>query len=199
MINPVAQGYGIQTIPQTTKSAPQDGETRSGAGGDKVTISEEARAMSAAASDRSAGGLGLLQTEMPLLKAEELENLTEEVSGRITALLLENDIPTSPPAELYVDSAGAVRVKGNHPNKERIEQALAEGQGIVQRLPAGLGPDLHPGGRETAHGVCPRLCDRPRSGRGPIRLSFRRHPGRPVHHDHRRRGLGPKRLEIEVV
>ncbi|WP_316897096.1 hypothetical protein [Pseudodesulfovibrio indicus] len=126
MINPVAQGYGIQTIPQTTKSAPQDGETRSGAGGDKVTISEEARAMSAAASDRSAGGLGLLQTEMPLLKAEELENLTEEVSGRITALLLENDIPTSPPAELYVDSAGAVRVKGNHPNKERIEQALAE-------------------------------------------------------------------------
>lgn len=128
MINPVTQGYGAQAIMPTTTTRPTTRtETNSGSSGtgDTVTISDEARAMSAAASKPSSGKLGLLQKELPLLTPDEIAAMAEDVSGRITALMLQNDIPTSPPAELYVDGEGAVRVKGNHPHKERIEQALA--------------------------------------------------------------------------
>ncbi|MEZ7198428.1 hypothetical protein [Pseudodesulfovibrio karagichevae] len=131
MINPIAQGYGVQSV-GTPSFTPRTASPGSGTGGtgDTVTISEEARAMSAAAAakakkDSEAPSLGLLSAELPLLTPEELAQKAENVQSRITALFMEQGIPTDPPAELYTDEAGAIRVKGDHPHKDEIEAALA--------------------------------------------------------------------------
>jgi hypothetical protein len=132
MINPIAQGYGVQSV-SAASFTPRAASPRSGTGGtgDTVTISEEARAMSAAAAaataekDSEIPSLGLLSAELPLLTPEELAQKAENVQSRITALFMENGIPTNPPVELYTDEAGAVRVKGNSPYKDEIEAALA--------------------------------------------------------------------------
>jgi len=134
MINPITQGYGVQSVgaaPLTSRTAPSSSSTDDT--GDTVTISEEARAMNAAAAaekDSATPSLAPLSEVMPLLTAEELNNKTEEVQSRVTALLLERNIPTNPPVDLYMDEAGAVRVKGDSPYKKEIEQALAEDENL---------------------------------------------------------------------
>lgn len=133
MINPIAQGYGVQSV-NAPSSTPRAASPRSDTGGtgDTVTISEEARAMSAAAAaataekDAETPSLGLLSTELPLLTPDELAQKTENVQSRITALFMERGIPTNPPVELYTDKEGAVRVKGDSPYKDEIEAALAD-------------------------------------------------------------------------
>lgn len=137
MINPVAQGYGTQAIfPTSHSTRTTAGQASQSQRGDTVTISEEAKRLHEAAAEESgrtaeasnatASARGLLGKMMPLLTPEELADKTEAVRSDITALLRAKGIPTTPPAELYVDQAGAVRVKGDHPHKAEIEQALAE-------------------------------------------------------------------------
>ncbi|BCS90055.1 hypothetical protein [Pseudodesulfovibrio sediminis] len=110
----------VQSLKNTTQ-APAT-QAQSGTTGDTVTISSEAMAVSKTAANLSARGLDSLPA---LLTAQELDELSEDVQSRITALFLENDISTDPPVELTVDEQGALRVKGEHPNKDKIEQLLA--------------------------------------------------------------------------
>ncbi|OIQ50984.1 hypothetical protein BerOc1_02929 [Pseudodesulfovibrio hydrargyri] len=130
MINPVAQGYGVQPLqPPAERSQAASKRPDREAGGDTVSFSEEAlqlsRTISSEPAEPAGGDIKLIARGIPMLTPEELADKTEKVGSRVTALLLENDIPTDPPVELFVDEAGAIRVQGDHPYKDEIEEALA--------------------------------------------------------------------------
>ncbi len=141
MINPVAQGYGVQaTLSPTGRTQAAPDQSSASATGDTVTFSEEALLLSKARSTESSDSMGLagstgrssslLDTPLAIFTPEELADKSDEVRDRITALFLEKGIPTDPPVDLTVDEAGAIRVNGNHPHKEEIEAALAKDESL---------------------------------------------------------------------
>ncbi|MGE4504339.1 MAG: hypothetical protein AB7D51_03260 [Desulfovibrionaceae bacterium] len=61
----------------------------------------------------------------------ELDSSREQFTKEATALFLENGISTDPPVELTTDGTGAVRVVGDHPQKERIEQLFEDNPSLA--------------------------------------------------------------------
>lgn len=125
MIQSVQSGYAAQSIQQTQKREEETSVQSPQSSGDQVTLSPEAMIASFFT------GMGVDYT--PGQKSISLEDLeaglkkkTTEFQDRVNTLFLENGISTDPPVELTSDSEGNIRVKGDHPDKEKIEQLFED-------------------------------------------------------------------------
>lgn len=126
MINPVQQdAYTNAVRPTETKAIEAVDQPRARQTGDTALFSSEAAMISSMFADLGVDyspgrGVTLDQLEAGLGRTQN------EFEDRATVLFLENGITLEPPVELTTDSLGAVRVKGDHPDKERIEQLFAD-------------------------------------------------------------------------
>jgi hypothetical protein len=125
MIQSVQAGYPIQSVQQASNAYAAKPVESTQSAGDKVTLSPEgmiASFYSGMGVDYTPG-----QTSISLEEIEEgLERKRTELTGNINALFQKNDISATPPVELTSDGAGNIRVKGDHPDKEKIERLFAD-------------------------------------------------------------------------
>ncbi|WP_147819233.1 hypothetical protein [Salidesulfovibrio onnuriiensis] len=126
MINPIQSAYQTQTVDPVQRSrelAPK--ETAPASTGDRVDLSDMGKLVS-----RFFAKLGVDYTPGKAVTLVDLENGLErkqaELKDNVTALFLENGISTTPPVELTSDEEGHIRVKGDHPDKEKIEKLFED-------------------------------------------------------------------------
>lgn len=123
MINSVGSSGYIQNAVSFTKQNPSTQQTEAiQQTGDSITLSDSACLLSSLCTQ-----LGGTSTSISLDDLEaNLEQTLAKVKQETTALFLENGISLDPPVELTTDSEGSVRVVGDHPDKEKIEQLFED-------------------------------------------------------------------------
>ena len=119
MIESVQGGYQAQAVRNYSRTSNPEA-ARPSAQGDKVSLSDAGRLLSSFFSgfgiDKPGGGA------ITLAEAEAaLERKRDKLEGDVSSLFLENGVPLTPEVELTVDGAGKVCVRGDHPQKDRIE------------------------------------------------------------------------------
>jgi len=129
MINSVQSAYGTQSVTETQQSRAKEQVTQQERlSGDKVTISDSAKQL--ASIDSFFSELNIPHTPGKSISLDDLktglETSTKKFQDKVDILFLENDISTDPPVELTTDSSGNVRVQGDHPQKEKIEQLFQD-------------------------------------------------------------------------
>lgn len=126
MIHAVGSSYQAEAI-DTSITAPQPPAATQGVpkSGDTVDLSDKGKMVAAFFAD-----LGVEYQPGKAITLDDLEaglRKTEKQFRDDTAtLFLENGIPLDPPVELTSDSEGSVRVNGDHPYKQQIEQLFEE-------------------------------------------------------------------------
>ncbi|WP_419786357.1 hypothetical protein [Pseudodesulfovibrio sp.] len=121
MIESLQGGYRAQAVNTYTAQTERREETvRQSASGDSVSLSDKGRLMS-----NFFSSLGVDYTPGKPLTLDALEAGLEQkqdaLETGIKAMFLENGISTTPPVDLTSDEDGAIRVSGDHPQKEEIE------------------------------------------------------------------------------
>jgi len=147
MIQSVQSSYTAQSIqsPQRVNAEKNDGMDQSS--GDTVSLSPEGMVAS------FFNQLGVEYTPGKAITLDDLEAGLErksaELRDKVSSLFLENGISTEPPVELTSDSEGNVRVKGDHLDKDKIEQLFADNPDLANdfRGVSGLS-SLVQGGKE---------------------------------------------------
>ncbi len=126
MINSIQAGYRTQTIAPVQRErekAAAESTTRTQQG-DTVSLSTPGKMISKLLTDM--GG----DPNSSSISLEEMESNLEskraQLEDNITALFLQNGISTTPPVELTSDGEGKIRVKGDHPQKDKIEKLFEE-------------------------------------------------------------------------
>ncbi|WP_421903245.1 hypothetical protein [Maridesulfovibrio sp.] len=129
MINSVQSTYATQSVNEVQQSRTkaqniqQDQQS-----GDKVTISDSAKTLASIGSFFS--DMNIPYTPGQSISLDDLktglETSTKKFQDDVNVLFLQNDISTDPPVELTTDHSGNVRVKGDHPQKEKIEQLFQD-------------------------------------------------------------------------
>ncbi|MFW5499903.1 MULTISPECIES: hypothetical protein [unclassified Maridesulfovibrio] len=129
MINSVQSAYATQSVNEVQQSRAgiqpplQDRQS-----GDKVTISDSAKML--ASIDSFFSDMNIPYTPGQSISLDDLktglETSTEKFQDDVNVLFLQNDISTDPPVELTTDSSGNVRVMGDHPQKDEIEQLFQD-------------------------------------------------------------------------
>ncbi|WP_029896042.1 hypothetical protein [Desulfohalovibrio reitneri] len=126
MVNPIESGYAAQAV-SATNSASQKPKVQqtNGQGGDTVSLSRESLSMTSFFQ-----GLGVEHTPGKSVTLKDLraglERTEEAFRGDVGALFIENGIRAKPPVELTTARDGSVVVKGDHPQKEKIEQLFED-------------------------------------------------------------------------
>lgn len=129
MIDSIYSNSCVQNPVSFTKQDTTSQQTESvQKSGDSISLSESGRLLS-----KVTGGGTTLSITLEDLEAE-LEQVLAEMQGKTTALFLENDISLDPPVELTTDSNGAVRVVGDHPDKEKIEQLFEDNPELANEM-----------------------------------------------------------------
>lgn len=125
MISSVTSAYSTQAVGSVQNSQQQAQAQPREQAGDKVSLSEPSKLVSTYFTD-----LGIEYTPgQPITLSDlkgGLERSTAKLQDDVNALFLENGISLSPPVELTTDGEGSVRVKGDHPEKAKIEQLFAD-------------------------------------------------------------------------
>ncbi|NDV22970.1 hypothetical protein [Desulfovibrio sp. JC022] len=129
MINSVQSAYATQSVNEIQQSragvqpAQQEQQCR-----DKITISDSAKKLASIGSFFS--DMNIPYTPGQSISLDDLktglETSTKKFQDKVDILFLENNISTDPPVELTTDSSGNVRVQGDHPQKEKIEQLFQD-------------------------------------------------------------------------
>ncbi|BBD09449.1 hypothetical protein [Desulfovibrio ferrophilus] len=124
MIQPIQSGYAPQSI--GTDYAVQNRQSPQQAiqHGDSVNLSDSAHLISSFFAD-----LGVEYTPGEGVSLDALEaglnKSQDKLKSDIGALFIQYGISTTPPVELTSDGEGKIRVKGDHPQKDQIEQLFA--------------------------------------------------------------------------
>ncbi|ACS81236.1 hypothetical protein [Maridesulfovibrio salexigens] len=129
MINSVQSAYATQSVDEVLQSRartqPTSQERQSG---DKVTISDSAKML--ASIDSFFSDMNIPYTPGQSISLDDLktglETSTKKFQDDVNVLFLQNDISTDPPVELTTDGYGNVRVMGDHPQKDKIEQLFED-------------------------------------------------------------------------
>ncbi|WP_320170654.1 hypothetical protein [Maridesulfovibrio sp.] len=123
MINTVQSAYASSPVNKLQYRAETQTTTQKQKSGDTVTISDSARKL--------ASMTPLLSESLDFFDNDEsLETITKKFKDDVNILFLENGISTDPPVELTSDSSGYVRVKGDHPQKDKIEQLFKDNRDL---------------------------------------------------------------------
>ena len=129
MINAVQPGSQAYQVEYPTRSGERMPPVNPSSSGDRVELSDSSQLI---ASFFESLGVnckhGNCVTTGELRSA--LEQGSEAFESRVSELFLENGISLDPPVELTTDAGGNVRVKGDHPQKEEIEQLFADNPGM---------------------------------------------------------------------
>lgn len=124
MIVSVANAYSTQAVNPLQNQSEQTNTQQREQTGDTVSFSKEAKV----ASFLSGHGIDSLPDKTITLDdiKNELSRSSAQLTDNVNQLFLSNDISLDPPVELTTDGEGNVRVKGDHPDKEKIEQLFAD-------------------------------------------------------------------------
>lgn len=124
MINSVSSAYSTQAVSSVQKEPTPAQTQQREQSGDKVTLSPESMVASFFT------GMGIDYTPGKSVSLDDfkggLQRSTAKLTDDVNTLFLENGVSLSPPVELTTDGEGAVRVKGDHPDKEKIEQLFED-------------------------------------------------------------------------
>ncbi|OEU67141.1 MAG: hypothetical protein BA863_14380 [Desulfovibrio sp. S3730MH75] len=126
MINSIQSAYTAQSIEANDYTYKlKDTQQQRDQSTDSVNFSDSSKMISSFFS-----GLGVEYTPGQSVTMGDLEgglkNSTKEFRDRTDSLFLENGIRLNPPIELTSDFEGKIRVKEDHPQKEKIEQLFEE-------------------------------------------------------------------------
>lgn len=129
MINSVQNAYQTQAVSTVKYIREQEQiQQEKQQSGDKVSISDSANIMSKV--DSFFSQLNIPYTPEKAITLDDmktgLEKSSREFQDKVNIMFLENGIKTDPPVELTYDKGGNVVVKGNHPQKEKIEKLFEE-------------------------------------------------------------------------
>ncbi|NDV27801.1 hypothetical protein [Desulfovibrio sp. JC010] len=129
MINSVQSAYATQSASEVQQSRAGTQTTQQEQqSGDKITLSDSAKKLASIGSFFS--DMNIPYTPGQSISLDDLktglETSTKKFQDDVNVLFLQNDISTDPPVELTTDSSGNVRVKGDHPQKEKIEQLFQD-------------------------------------------------------------------------
>jgi hypothetical protein len=130
---------------RTTKPKTQDaGQAAPAAGSDRVSISNEAYALSQAGDEANTSGASATSGRLDLaLDAfaqrqtyllNNLEEVTEDFQKELKWKLKQEGINVSEPFELTTAGDGSVVVKGDHPDKARIERYFKDNLDMRDRF-----------------------------------------------------------------
>ncbi|HAS89241.1 MAG TPA: hypothetical protein DCS48_08035, partial [Desulfovibrio sp.] len=129
MINSLQSAYASQSVNEVLASRPKaQANQHEQQSGDKITISDSAKKLASIGSFFS--DMNIPYTPGQSISLDDLktglENSTKKFQDAVSVLFLENNISIDPPVELVADHSGNVRVKGDHPQKEKIEQLFQD-------------------------------------------------------------------------
>ncbi|MBU1003427.1 MAG: hypothetical protein KKE73_13015 [Proteobacteria bacterium] len=125
MIQSVQAGYPTQAIEPAQTQKKNISASQPAQSGDSANFSDAGRLMSSFFAD-----LGVDYTPGKAITLDDFEaglkRSRDKLQSDVGALFIENGISTTPPVELTSDGEGHIRVKGDHPQKDQIEQLFAE-------------------------------------------------------------------------
>ncbi|WP_319759151.1 hypothetical protein [Maridesulfovibrio sp.] len=126
MINSLRANTQLQQVSyDSQKSYTTRQQTQPAANQDKVSISKTGKLISGFFAD-----MGVAYTPGKSVSLDDIETGLQQkrqnLNSDITAMFLENGINTPPEVQLTSDEEGHVRVSGNHPQAEQIEQLFAD-------------------------------------------------------------------------
>lgn len=126
MIHSVASCYATSAATSTQQARKQEPSAQPRQpSGDTVSLSDSSQLMA-----RFFAGMGIDFTPGKAITLDDmkagLDKIRTSFENRANRLFLQNGIGTNPPAELTSDSEGNVCVKGDHPQKAKIEQLFAD-------------------------------------------------------------------------
>lgn len=126
MIDALRAGYAAQQVNHTTQRAQQARQqTQQARTQDTVSLSGAGKLVSS-----FFAGLGVDYAPGKNISLDDIESALQQkqetLDRDITALFRKNGIETPPEVELTTDESGHVRVAGNHPQADRIEQLFAD-------------------------------------------------------------------------
>lgn len=133
MINAIQPGSQAYQVESPTRCREQAYPVNPSSSGDRVELSDASQLMALFFQ-----GMGVDYTPGKCVSLSDirtgLERRTEAFESRASELFLENSISLDPPAELTTDGSGNVRVKGDHPQKEEIEQLFADNPDLANEF-----------------------------------------------------------------
>ena len=133
MINSIQPGSQAYQVESSTRSREQAAPVNPSSSGDRVELSDASQLMSSFFE-----GMGVQCTSGNCVTSGDLKAALEQGSetfgSRVSELFLENGISLDPPVELTTDGSGYVRVKGDHPQKEEIEQLFADNPDLANEF-----------------------------------------------------------------
>lgn len=128
MINSVTSAYQTQAVSSVQREPEQVHSQQREQSGDRVTLTPEGMIASFFT------GMGIDYTPGQSITLDDFKGGLERTSAKlkddVNTMFLENGISLSPPVELTTDWEGSVRVKGDHPEKEKIEQLFQDNSNL---------------------------------------------------------------------